>query len=542
MNLFETKIIFIAGPSRSGTTLLSSLISTDKNIETFAEFILPVKFLSKNQAVNLFNKNIGDPDEDSMLKIIKFLKKYNFKHDKLVSTFDKYFEIKKKDTVSNLEDRLIFSVLLAQNISNKNIISFKLNNSAIETAYKLFPNSYFIICCRNPKNIIKSQLKNGHAKDSQFAEMIIQKYYNSYFKFKNFDKSNSCSLFILEIFLLSPQKFLNNLTYEVSKKIRINPDLSNISNSPLLNYRHKNNKIIKSGIDATKINFMELNYKQESKNIFEMYNENVFEITKKNNQDFSDKRKFNKNDYISLIKENSKNKKILTLRDLKRHCLNNSEEKDLFFLRHDVDHDLDNAIKMAEIDKSLEIKATYCILHSATYYGKLNQDHMYYEVDRNTIESVKYIQSLGHEINFHNNLLSIAIRNKIDYSLLLKNELNNWYNNNVFIVGTSTHGDKLCREYSFRNWEIFKKCNMKSDNKEYLLVNNYKIPKRKLMYEDFFLEYEAYEFPKIRYISDSGGVIREKKFTKAHTSYLELYKNYNINGVLTHPIWWDLKN
>lgn len=61
-------------------------------------------------------------------------------------------------------------------------------------------------------------------------------------------------------------------------------------------------------------------------------------------------------------------------------------------LRHDVDYSLKLALKMAQIDKTLGIKATFFILISCPYYNIFA---------RETYQTVKKILILGHQIGFH---------------------------------------------------------------------------------------------------------------------------------------------
>ena len=61
-----------------------------------------------------------------------------------------------------------------------------------------------------------------------------------------------------------------------------------------------------------------------------------------------------------------------------------------------------------------------------------------------------------------------------------------------------------------------------------------------LKMNDFNLEYEAYDYGKNLYQTDSGGVMRLRANT-AHRSHTDApnQRSYKLNGILTHPIWWD---
>ena len=61
-------------------------------------------------------------------------------------------------------------------------------------------------------------------------------------------------------------------------------------------------------------------------------------------------------------------------------------------LRHDVDASLDVALRMAEVEKKLEIRSTYFVLFSHRLYNLLEKD---------SLGALKRISELGHEIGLH---------------------------------------------------------------------------------------------------------------------------------------------
>lgn len=62
------------------------------------------------------------------------------------------------------------------------------------------------------------------------------------------------------------------------------------------------------------------------------------------------------------------------------------------FMRHDIDVSFFHARKIAEIDHELGINSTFYFLLSSDFYNLFSQDGR---------ETLKYIQSLGHEIGLH---------------------------------------------------------------------------------------------------------------------------------------------
>jgi hypothetical protein len=64
----------------------------------------------------------------------------------------------------------------------------------------------------------------------------------------------------------------------------------------------------------------------------------------------------------------------------------------LLILRHDIDASLKAALRMAEIERKLEIRSTYFVLFSHKLYNLLERD---------SLNTLRRISSLGHEIGLH---------------------------------------------------------------------------------------------------------------------------------------------
>lgn len=97
---------------------------------------------------------------------------------------------------------------------------------------------------------------------------------------------------------------------------------------------------------------------------------------------FSD---FTLENYKYLLKLGSENYQYTTFNDFKT--------KDNFIiLRHDVDYSVHRALKMAKIESSLGIKATYFFLIHSEFYNLF---------ERSVADKVEEIISLGHDIGLH---------------------------------------------------------------------------------------------------------------------------------------------
>ena len=85
--------------------------------------------------------------------------------------------------------------------------------------------------------------------------------------------------------------------------------------------------------------------------------------------------------------------------------------KNLVFVRHDIDVDIDTAIKMAKIEEEHGIRSTYFALCNPD----VAINGMYFEGEDNiaeSLEKLKQIQDMGHEIGIHHNLIGDYFDNK----------------------------------------------------------------------------------------------------------------------------------
>src|SRR5712692_10516496 len=63
-----------------------------------------------------------------------------------------------------------------------------------------------------------------------------------------------------------------------------------------------------------------------------------------------------------------------------------------FILRHDIDYSPEAALRMAQLEADMGIRATYFLLLNTSYYNLLSEE--YCEFPRRLIE-------LGHDVGFH---------------------------------------------------------------------------------------------------------------------------------------------
>jgi len=214
-------------------------------------------------------------------------------------------------------------------------------------------------------------------------------------------------------------------------------------------------------------------------------------------------------------------------------------EDKVCLLRHDVDKDMERAIRMAEIEYDFHARSTYFVLHTAGYYK-----------ESGFLDKCRYLQDMGHEIGLHNNILTACIAESyLTPQAIFDRELAYLRSGGLDIRGTASHGDKLCYELNYINYQIFKGCEVKNRPLE---VSGFKF------YEvDMDGFYEAYHIPRDFYVSDSASRWAESYSTreelKVPLSELEkindileyiraigkLDRNFTLQ-VLAHPCWWEL--
>lgn len=127
-----------------------------------------------------------------------------------------------------------------------------------------------------------------------------------------------------------------------------------------------------------------------------------------------------------------------------------SADKVIISLRHDVDDNINAAVKFAYLEKKYNIKSTYFFLHTAKYYGKTSMDS--FTRNDNVIYYIKKIQdSFGHEAGLHNDLVTLQLMYGLDSREFLKNQLDWLRTNGIKIDGTTAHGSDYCYIYHYVN-------------------------------------------------------------------------------------------
>ena len=121
-------------------------------------------------------------------------------------------------------------------------------------------------------------------------------------------------------------------------------------------------------------------------------------------------------------------------------------------IRHDVDIDIVCARQMAEIERDLEVPATYFILHTSPYYGFV-EDHTFYRHGC-MLPYYRYLQDLGGEVALHTDAFTLYQHHGIDGAAAIECELEWLRSGGIDICGSVSHNS--AQAHGLENAAIFK--------------------------------------------------------------------------------------
>jgi hypothetical protein len=188
------------------------------------------------------------------------------------------------------------------------------------------------------------------------------------------------------------------------------------------------------------------------------------------------------------------------------------------YMRHDVDHNLEHAVKFAEWEHTLGWRSTYFILHSAWYWEQAASGDL--QALAVMLRQVQTIRDLGHEIGIHTNAVALARDDGEDPGharaasiLHAALEQLRQMTSPDDVIGAAAHGDVRCDTYGVHNNDLWIDQGGECELAEFGLV-----------YEAYFLHRDKH------YISDSGG---------KWSDLLEHHET-KMTSMLIHPCHWDI--
>jgi hypothetical protein len=244
---------------------------------------------------------------------------------------------------------------------------------------------------------------------------------------------------------------------------------------------------------------------------------------------------FNLIEYDNFLKYLSVSNHFLIV-PLKDFNNTTSKEKVVLSMRYDIDDNLNAAVKFAYREHKYGIKSTYFFLHTAKYYStfidssfKRNQYVIYY---------LKKIQDyFGHELGFHNDLVTLQIVYNIHPKVFLKSELAYLREKGIKIVGTAYHGSPYCYKYNYSNAYFWLEFPNSGWNYESVIKDGMTIKIEKDSLKNYNLEYEGGLLNQDYFFSDANFVGKQRWQMKMIN--LDTIKPGKKIIIMLHPQHWD---
>lgn len=188
-------------------------------------------------------------------------------------------------------------------------------------------------------------------------------------------------------------------------------------------------------------------------------------------------------------------------------------------LRHDVDDRLESALELARLERRHGLRSTYYLLHTAAYYR------------RAALPDFLRLQELGHEVGWHNDLVTLQCVEGVDARKYLRGELDWLRRAGLEVVGTAAHGSYWGHRLGYSNNAFFRDFEGEVD-----AVGDCRIEKAALA--EFGLEYDANLLAPDHYFSDARFDPAGRRW---HPEYLDLasFRPGEAVILLVHPCHWD---
>lgn len=564
--------VFVYGMSRSGTTLVTAILDAHPEISMGYE-LLPKGLGDPGVAARRIRETRTD-DAEACAEALRAVDEEQLAVYVLRSARCLVWPPEAADVleslaadgvteVASLAERTAVSRRVTDVKARKEgttITGWKLNNPAIGRFDKIVEDAAYVCILRDPRDVWRSHVENDFDRSVDQVASTWRRYLETFERFaaKNPDR---CHLVRYEDLVNNPGPELDRLCERLG--IRRDPAMDSFfdSKASVLRGGHANSDLLSKDFFTTSVDrwretvptsdvealesgcydgMDRHGYRRETAVGFRFDDDTWSKKLKR----LERKRAYFLDEYERLMLPAVE---TLPLRTWHEACTAppDSPQDELLLVRHDIDQDIENAVAMARWESEHGIRSTYCVLHSAWYYGRFDEHHNLLARSEEMVERCLEIQDMGHEINLHNNLIVTALRTGRDPYELLAAELEYLRSRGLRITGTSTHGDPLCGEAGFYNMELFSETVYPSrGGRRFVEHEGRRVEIGVRSMAEFGLEYEGYDLPRDVYISDSGGKLKLVTDTvgRAGLSRDELGSAvpYNrIVGMLTHPVWWD---
>jgi hypothetical protein len=209
-------------------------------------------------------------------------------------------------------------------------------------------------------------------------------------------------------------------------------------------------------------------------------------------------------------------------------------------LRHDTDSDIENSVRLAEWEAERGIRSTYFVQHTDWYWAAPGSTTL----SPFLLRALERIQSLGHEIGIHNDAITAALTRGGDPIEILTMDIEAMRAHGFDVVGSASHGAKLCREVGYINHELFVECARTTfgDPRRTLEYSDPRsgetrsLPLRPVSMAQLGLRYEAYYLGHDYYNSDVRG-----RWAKPYGDVVGKFRDRGgLLQLLIHPVYWAL--
>lgn len=567
--------VLACGMSRSGTTLLTTILDSHPDISMGYE-LLPVDLPPVAETIKLLDAAIEKSEGDSnacgdllRAKDLKPLGTFVKRCARTLTTAQELrdicraFESEGCDSFDGLEMRTRLSLAVVQNKMRKEgttSCGFKINSPSVSAFDPVIPDGRFIYILRDPRDVVASHFANDFDRT---LEHICKAWVNYVGKFDAFAQANPDCAYLVryEDLVARPEKTLKAALGRLG--VPFASQILRFFDSKASVHRggHVNSDNLRKDFYSTSIarwqRDLSIDQIQEIQlNCGALMERHGYvaaptakpvkmppELREQMAAKLAGKKKFGRALYAEMLVPFLSDHVNLTWHEAAAG--EKARGRNILILRHDVDHDIDTALKIARWEQQRELRATYCILHTAWYYGEAKEHG--FERYQYVVDACQEIQSLGHEINLHNNVAAIALRTGQDPIEMLQQEIMFLRIHGINITGTSSHGDRICRELDFWNFELFSECVYEErGGPRTVRHEGHSVELGMVSMRDLGLAYEAYDIPRDVYVTDSGGRPRTALGTRGRAgkrrSEMENEPPYPmIVAILTHPIWWDFQ-
>ena len=232
-----------------------------------------------------------------------------------------------------------------------------------------------------------------------------------------------------------------------------------------------------------------------------------------------------------------------------------NKDANVVLVRHDVDHSLDNAMMIAEIEHAMGLQSTYFMLHPGdydkpeNYYGRVSGDRIVHAPG--FFERCRELQAMGHEVGLHNDFAQLSFLTGRSVRDLLAEEIAAFAAAGIKIHGSASHGSDFARQQGMTNYEIFAECVSGREKGRTITRDDWRLTLHSVSLAEVGLAYEAYFVPRNMDFSDTGsqlGLYSQKERKPAvdiETDADVEYARQMIRAqpdprlvILAHPCWW----